>query len=79
MEGMTDMEKCTTYTRNGDSCTIKCNLGMWEVTAQYGLGLIGEAYHYFEQYKADGEYHAILGGKCPADVLAEALTNVTKG
>ena len=71
MDTMTEMEKCTTYTRNGDMCTISCNLGLWEVQAPYGLQLINEATHYFEQYKADGEYHAILGGKTPTEVLAE--------
>lgn len=70
---VTDMANCTTYTRAGDSCTIRCNLGLWEVTAQYGLNLINEATHYFEQYKADGEYHAILGGKSPSEILIAKL------
>ena len=60
---MTDMEKCTTYKRHGDRCTIKCNLGLWSVEGKCGLSLINEASHYFEQYKADGEYSEILGGE----------------
>ena len=67
---MTDMEKCTTYSRNGDVCTISCKLGLWAVSGPYGLNLINEASHYFEQYKSDGEYHMFLGGPTPAEVLA---------
>lgn len=56
----TDMEKCTTYKRRGDRCTISCKLGLWSVEAPYGLALINEATHYFEQYKSDGEYDELL-------------------
>jgi len=59
---MTDLEKCSTYKREGDRCTIKCKLGLWEVSGPCGLQLIKEAMHYFEQYKSDGEYFEILGG-----------------
>jgi hypothetical protein len=56
----TDMEKCVTYKRRGDRCEIKCKLGLWSVEGPFGLRLINEASHYFEQYKADGEYDKIL-------------------
>jgi len=65
----TEMEKCTTYTRTGDSCSIRCNLGLWEVSGKYGLKLINEATHYFEQYKSDGEYHEIIGGMNPEESI----------
>jgi hypothetical protein len=68
---MTDMEKCTTYKRDDDRCTISCNLGLWSVSGKYGLGLINEASNYFEQYKADGEYSEILGGKSVVEVLSK--------
>ncbi len=68
---MTDIEKCTTYKRRGDRCTISCNLGLWSVEGTYGLALINEASHYFRQYKADGEYSEILGGKRPLDIFME--------
>ena len=58
--GMTDMEKCTTHKRDKYGCTISCNLGLWSVSGPYGLRLINEASHYFEQYKRDGEYREIL-------------------
>ena len=69
MMKMSDMEKCTVLTRNGDSCSIECIYGLWEVTAQYGIDLVREASHYFEQYKSDGEYYKILGGKSPVELM----------
>lgn len=66
---MTELERCATYTRVGDTCTISCKLGLWEVSGPYGVQLINEAEHYFQQYKADGEYHQILGGKSPTELL----------
>jgi len=60
MSELTDMEKCTTYRRHGDRCEIKCNLGLWAVEGPYGLALINEADHYFQQYKEDGEYDSLL-------------------
>lgn len=59
---MTDMEKCTTYKRRGDVCTISCKLGNWSVSGPYGMQIINEASRYFEQYKQDGEYDGLLGG-----------------
>ncbi|MCK5609686.1 hypothetical protein KAR91_47875 [Candidatus Pacearchaeota archaeon] len=70
---MSDMDKCATYTRRGDVCEIKCNLGLWAVSGEYGLALINEAFHYFEQYKADGEYSEILGGKSSLEIIKERL------
>ncbi len=62
MNELTDMEKCTVYTRRGDRCEIRCRLGLWSVHGPYGLDLINEAEHYFKQYKADGEYDLLLEG-----------------
>ncbi len=67
------MEKCTTYRRSGDTCTIKCNLGLWSVSGPYSLKLINEASHYFEQYKADGEYSEILGGQSVIEKLMDSI------
>ena len=63
MNEQTDMEKCTIYTRRGDRCQIKCRLGLWSVEGPYGLALINEADHYYQQYKADGEYDELLSNK----------------
>ena len=62
MSEETEMEKCTIYRRRGDVCTISCKLGNWSVSGPYGLSLINEAAHYFEQYKSDGEYDELLSG-----------------
>ncbi len=70
---MTDIEKCTTYRRVGDVCTISCNLGLWSVSGEYGLVLMNEANHYFEQYKSDGEYSSIIGGKTVVEKLKEQI------
>jgi len=71
---LTDMEKCTIYTRIDKLCTIKCRLGLWSVEGKYGLDLINEASHYFEQYKADGEYEQIIGGESSIEKLRNTLT-----
>jgi len=63
MSDSTDLEKCAIYTRRGDRCVIKCKLGLWSVEGPYGLALINEAEHYFQQYKADGEYDQLLGNE----------------
>ena len=69
---MTEMELCTTYRRQGDKCTISCKLGLWSVEGPYGLDLINEANHYFQQYKSDGEYSQILGGDSPIEKILKA-------
>jgi hypothetical protein len=61
MENKTDLEKCATYKRRGDRCEISCKLGLWSVEGPFGLQIINEAEHYFQQYKADGEYDGLLG------------------
>jgi hypothetical protein len=68
-DDMTELEQCATYRRDGEACTIACKLGLWSVTGKYSLSLINEAEHYFQQYKADGEYHELLGGDDPVTVL----------
>ena len=74
---MNDMEKCCTYKRSGDKCTISCKKGLWSVSGPYGLQLINEASHYFEQYKSDGEYHEFLGGKNPLEIAIERASKPT--
>lgn len=56
----TDMEKCVVYRRWRDKCEIKCRLGLWSVEGPYSLALMNEADHYYQQYKAAGEYDEIL-------------------
>ena len=70
---MTEMEMCTTYKRRGNTCTISCKLGLWSVEGRYGLDLINEAEHYFQQYKSDGSYHELIGGDDPVTVLMRSI------
>lgn len=70
---MTELERCAAYSREGEVCRISCKLGLWSVEGKYGLALINEADHYFQQYKSDGEYHEILGGKSPSQMLMEKI------
>ena len=71
MDDVTDMERCTTHKVDGKNCEISCNLGLWSVSGLCGFHLINEATHYFEQYKSDGEYSDILGGKSVMELLQE--------
>ena len=73
MNNTTEMGMCTTYRRKNDLCTISCKLGLWSVSGKCGLALINEADHYFKQYKEDGEYSSIIGGKSASEVLSEFL------
>jgi len=66
---MSEMHKCTITTHEEGTTIISCKKGLWCVRGVYGAPLVSEAYHYFRQYKADGEYHEILGGKSPAEIL----------
>ena len=47
---------------------IECKFGLWSVQASTKSEAEQEARYYFEQYKLDGEYHTILGGKSPVDI-----------
>ena len=75
---MTDLDKCATYKREGNRCTISCKLGLWSVEGKYGLELINQAMHYFRQYKADGEYHSLIGGDDPKTVLMRSIKPLGK-
>ena len=73
---LTEMEKCTTYHRddNGVIRKIECILGLWSVEGRFDLQLINEAGHYFKQYRDDGEYSDILGGKSAAEVMIDKIS-----
>jgi len=75
MMDKTELERCTTYKRNGRRCTISCNLGLWSVSGEYGMDLISEASRYFEQYKSGGEYSSIIGGESVADKLMKNINS----
>ena len=74
-EDMKELCMCADFMYEGDRITtIQCKLGLWKVTGIYGMPLINEAMHYFEQYKEDGEYSSIIGGKSIVEKLLENNT-----
>jgi len=64
-----DFCECTTSARDGFRVSISCKLGLWSVEGSDPIAVINEAAHYFSQYKSDGEYHEIIGGPTPMEVL----------
>jgi len=68
----TDISKCSTTKIGNHTLTISCNLGLWSVSGRCGFTVINEANYYFEQYKSDGEYSEILGGKSVLDIMKES-------
>ncbi len=57
MSELSEFEKNTTKkVRKDGRTTIKCNKGLWEVTAPTKNRATQEAVNYFMQYYADGEY-----------------------
>lgn len=70
---MTEFEKCTVTKKDGDRFTIRCRLNFWSVSAKTLEQALNEARHYFYQYRKDGEYYKILGGKSPSQLIWESL------
>ena len=72
MSDLSDLNKCTESTTLEDGRTkVICKLGLWSVDAADKETAYREAMHYFQQYKADGEYSSILGGESVAEKLSE--------
>ena len=68
-----DFNRCTRLLPPVDGvATVECRLGLWSVSGK--MSDIGnEALHYFYQYKSDGEYSEIIGGKSVLEVLLEVV------
>lgn len=54
------LHKCATFKQSDDRLAIMCKLGLWSVDGPSNMTTVNEAMHYFEQYKADGEYAELL-------------------
>jgi hypothetical protein len=64
--------KCITKrTRKNGNTSINCKLGLWGVSASNEFEAIVEALRYWHQYKEDGEYSEIIGGKSVIDRLTK--------
>ena len=68
---MNDFEKCIKRKAKSYGYSIDCKLGLWGVDASTKAECEDEALHYWQQYKSDGEYSSIIGGK----TVIEALMN----
>lgn len=68
-----DFKKCTNTVFDGDEWDISCIIGLWGVSGGCKDMVQDEALHYFRQYRDDGEYYNVLGGKSPTEILCEKL------
>lgn len=68
-------EKCTKIKIKKGRVTLDCIKGLWGVDDPTLEQAIDKAKHYFKQYMDDGEYHDIVGGKSPTEVLSEKINN----
>lgn len=64
-----EFSKCVKIKHNKHGFEAECKLGLWSVTAQSIEDVISEAERYFIQYKEDGEYSSIIGGKTVLEVV----------
>ena len=62
------MALCVNEKKNGDQMEVECKMGLWSVIGPSDA-VYFEALHYFKQYKLDGEYSSILGGKSVTELL----------
>ena len=74
MNDSREMMMCTTTTVEDGYVSIDCKLGLWGVSAPTRDIATHQAMHYFLQYRDDGEYSSIIGGKSVMDVLAGHTT-----
>ncbi len=70
---MSQFNRCVDRSNHYGSYKIECKFGLWSVQAPTKQEAEQEAKHYFEQYKLDGEYSAIIGGKNVTETLMEKL------
>lgn len=70
MSDYSEFKKCTSTVFDGDEWSISCGINLWEVSGSCQHTVEDEALSYFRQYKADGEYSSIIGGKSVTELLA---------
>lgn len=65
-----EFEKCVNQSLDMDgNHHYECKKGLWSVTSPDEIYGDQEAFHYFTQYRDDGEYHDIIGGITPLEAL----------
>jgi len=70
-KNVSDFWKCTNTRYDGKKWVIECKHRLWGVEASSRIEAEQKAFHYFEQYKSDGEYSSIIGGKNVIETLLE--------
>ena len=78
---MSDLDKfsmCVDSTEKDGRISIKCKLGLWSVDAGDSDRVYIDAFHYWRQYKADGEYHSLIGGDDPKTALMKSIKPLGK-
>lgn len=69
---MSEFNRCVTRKKTKSGYyEIECKLGLWGVMAPTKKEAENEAKYYFSQYKLDGEYSSIIGGKTTMETLLE--------
>ena len=68
---MSEFNRCVIRKKLKDGYRIDCKMGCWGVTAPTKKEAEHEAKYYFSQYKLDGEYSSIIGGKNVVETLLE--------
>lgn len=68
-----EFARCVKETTANGITRIKCKLGLWSVDSSDRDFVYLEAFHYWKQYKSDGEYSEIIGGKSVTDTLRESF------
>ena len=68
---MSEFNRCVNRKRLNGGYEIECKLGLWSVAAPTKKEAEADAKYYFSQYKLDGEYSLILGGKSVTELLSK--------
>lgn len=66
---MSEFNRCVNRKKLKGSYEIECKMGLWGVIAPTKKQAEQEAKYYFSQYKLDGEYSSIIGGKGVVETL----------
>jgi len=69
---MSEFNRCINRNKTKNGYEIECKFGLWGVMAPTKKEAEKEAKYYFSQYKLDGEYSSIIGGKSVTEKLMEA-------
>lgn len=73
MSNVSDFCKCVDEKLEDGVTTIECKMGLWSASSIDEKFVFIEAFHYWKQYKEDGEYSSILGGESATEKLTNQI------